>query len=299
MNTLCQFDPNVVQGVKFIVKHLQGSLFPRKIMTKKIGYQVEVFDMESLLRYYRESDYLDCRINAYPTFTEYKGINMTPPNFIMIDLDLGNFGGVRTKLDKILKNTLNKIDDVIHGHPTVLWTGNGYHIYQPMKGSVLEEYDVFAKFVDPSGQSHNLTTKFMRFAEGFFTNRKSDPQHGPSVNSCLLRIPGSYNSKCTNNDGEVQVIQEWDGERQAFNYLLREFRKFLINESIREHPLMHRKVIPSKREASEIRILWIEKLLRNPIPDHRKYVIWRILAPYLINIRKLSDPRHLKSSEIG
>ena len=25
------------------------------------------------------------------------------------------------------------------------------------------------------------------------------------------------------------------------------------------------------------------------LPDYRKYCIWRILAPYLINVRKLSD----------
>jgi hypothetical protein len=35
-------------------------------------------------------------------------------------------------------------------------------------------------------------------------------------------------------------------------------------------------------------ILWIEKLLKTPIPDHRKYCIWRILAPYLINVKHLS-----------
>ena len=37
------------------------------------------------------------------------------------------------------------------------------------------------------------------------------------------------------------------------------------------------------------RILWIESaILQNPLYDHRKYVIWRILSPYLINIRMLS-----------
>lgn len=36
-------------------------------------------------------------------------------------------------------------------------------------------------------------------------------------------------------------------------------------------------------------ISWIEKLLQAPIHDHRKFVIWRILAPYLINVRRLSD----------
>jgi hypothetical protein len=34
------------------------------------------------------------------------------------------------------------------GHPTVLWTGNGYHIYQPMAGPILEETDIFARFND-------------------------------------------------------------------------------------------------------------------------------------------------------
>jgi hypothetical protein len=35
-------------------------------------------------------------------------------------------------------------------------------------------------------------------------------------------------------------------------------------------------------------IIWIDSLLETPIEDHRKYAMWRILAPYLINIRKLS-----------
>jgi Primase X len=36
-------------------------------------------------------------------------------------------------------------------------------------------------------------------------------------------------------------------------------------------------------------ISWIEKLLTMPIADYRKYCIWHILAPYLINVRKLQD----------
>ena len=33
---------------------------------------------------------------------------------------------------------------------------------------------------------------------------------------------------------------------------------------------------------------WIEKLLNKPIDSNRYYCVWRILIPYLINIRKLS-----------
>jgi hypothetical protein len=36
------------------------------------------------------------------------------------------------------------------------------------------------------------------------------------------------------------------------------------------------------------KIKWIEKgLLENPLFDHRKYVIWRVLSPYLLNVKKL------------
>ena len=35
------------------------------------------------------------------------------------------------------------------------------------------------------------------------------------------------------------------------------------------------------------KIQWIETLLQIPVSDHRKYALWRIVAPYLINIRKL------------
>ena len=38
--------------------------------------------------------------------------------------------------------------------------------------------------------------------------------------------------------------------------------------------------------VNSTKIWWIERLLQTPIDDHRKFVVWRILAPYLINIRK-------------
>jgi hypothetical protein len=40
--------------------------------------------------------------------------------------------------------------------------------------------------------------------------------------------------------------------------------------------------------ATNRSISWIESLLETPIEDHRKYAVWRILAPYLMNIKKLS-----------
>jgi len=137
------------------------------------------------------------------------------------------------------------------------------------------------KFIDPNGK--DLTSKFMQFAEDFLASKKGDPQHNPTINSCLVRIPGTINSKCTQ---EVKVIQRWDGQRLAINYLLRDFRRWLIDEQ------MKLRLIDSKRARTQTvnpkTISWIEKLLQTPIDDYRKFVVWRILSPYLINIRKCS-----------
>ena len=144
----------------------------------------------------------------------------------MIDIDLKDFAS-KDKLDRALNRILKKIKTNMHGYPTVLWTGNGYHIYQPVGGFILEEEEVFAKFTDSIGK--DLTTKFMQFAEDFLTNKKGDRQHRPSINSCLIRIPGSINFKCGQM---VKIIQRWDGQRPAINYLLRDFRRWLIDEKL-------------------------------------------------------------------
>ena len=125
----------------------------------------------------------------------------------MIDIDLKEFAS-NDKLDRALNRVLKRIESKMPGHPSVLWTGNHYHIYQPVAGFILEEEEVFAKFVDPTGK--DLTAKFMQFAEEFLTNKKGDRQHRPSINSCLVRIPGTINSKC----GQVvKVVQKWDDQK--------------------------------------------------------------------------------------
>jgi len=250
-------------------------------MTKRLGYQKEVFSKQELLNYFKSSDYEDCRINAYPSFTNYQGINRVAPSFVMIDIDLRDFDNSRDKLDGLLNKILTKISSTIHGYPTVLWTGNGYHIYQPMVGFILEEEDRFAKLKEPDGK--DLTSGFMQFAEEFLTNKKGDRQHNPSVNSCLVRIPGTINSKCGQ---EVKLIQRWNGQRPAIQYLLRDFRIWLINQRLEQSKSAKQARPQTTNSTTTIR--WIERLLQTPLDDYRKYVIWRILAPYLINIRKYS-----------
>jgi hypothetical protein len=302
----------VEDGLDFILSHFQEPIFPRKIMTKDLGYQVEVFNREEALEYFKTSNYQDCRINAYPSFTEYQGINRTPISFLMVDLDLKDFGGqleegedskkkkAKMLLEKALNKALDKIKkESIGGNATVLWTGNGYHIYQPVSGFVLEEYEIFYEFTKYFDK--DLTSMFIQFAEEYFTDYTADRLHKPTVKSCLLRIPGSLNSKCIGNndqDAEVKIIQRWDGKRPSIKPMLRDFRRWLIQKRIddieelkKQEKKKHAKyqIITSQNQSKVIsRIKWIEKgILEHPLPDHRKYIIWRILSPYLLNVKKL------------
>jgi hypothetical protein len=288
VNATIDREISIKENLNFILSHLDNPLFPRTIMTRVLGHQKEVFSADEVLTHFKVSNYEDCRINAYPSYSEYQGINLTAPSFIMIDLDLKDFES-EENLAKILHRTLNKIHKVFHSvQPTVLWTGGGYHIYQPIRGFILEEINRFTCFVDPSKK--NLTSRFMQFAEEHFTDKKSDPQHRPSVKSCLIRIPGTINSKYNQ---EVRVVHKWNGIRPPIQYLLREFRIWLVAEKINDKQQEEKFRKHSKsRSIGYSRtntISWIEKLLQTPIADHRKYVIWRILIPYLFNIRKLSD----------
>ena len=70
------------------------------------------------------------------------------------------------------------------------------------------------------------------FAEIHFTGGKSDTKHSPSVKSCLVRVPNTNNSKYEKIHGKVKVIREWDGIRPKINWILRDFRRYLIQEKL-------------------------------------------------------------------
>jgi len=233
------------------------------------------------MRAYEESNYVDCRINAYPSYTSYKGIQRYPPNFIFADLDLSLLDSDQL-LERALTSTLRIIRFKLNGFPTVIWTGNGYHIYQPMDSVILEQYSQFEAFENPS-------LKFLRFAEHYLTSGKSDPSHNPSFRSCMLRVPGSFNSKYSEGKNKVRIIQKWDGYRPPINLLLDSFHVYLLDQKIKEVKLKKR--IEQKfgfKEGERHSLSWIETLLQTPVSDFRKNAIGLILAPYLINIRKMS-----------
>jgi hypothetical protein len=85
---------------------------------------------------------VDCRINGF-------GTAQKRPSILYFDLD---------KLDKEL----------------VLFTGNDYHIYQPIDCPILEELPIFAPY-------ENVTNRFLKFAVQYLSRSHVDKGHMPHL----------------------------------------------------------------------------------------------------------------------
>lgn len=287
-------EPNLTSFLEMTLKLCQGPQFPRTISTLKThGRQIEVFYINEIHDHFRASSLLDCKINAYPKFTSYNGINMQAPTLVMCDLDLIRFRTEKLLL-QALDQTVENIKQDINGVPMILFTGNGYHIYQPVDLPVLEQESIFARFDDPS-------TEFIRYAAQKWTKGKNDAANHPSVNSCLLRVPGSINSK---NLKRVEVVQEWNGERPAANRMLEDFyirlaARRIAHESKQKEYYFQRKYLTKNYNHFGNRTItdfstnaangihWIDGILTNGgISDHRKLMVDLVIAPYFVNIKQ-------------
>jgi hypothetical protein len=255
-------------------------------------------DKETALYYYKAALYEDCRISAF-------GVNQTNPDLIFIELDASSFSSMpsfKTGLTKTLKN----IEKKIGGHPSVIWSGRGYHIIQPIWCPEPLENIEKLRVLDP-----NPSNKFLQFAERYLSVGKSDSSHNPAIKSCLLRVPGSKNSKCKDIiglDPEVKIIQRWNGHRPHYKLFFGRFYADLVGKKnaqyversnnngyysnqVRRPILLTNKggqiIIPSQ-------FMYIEEILlqqQKPIDDHRKLVVGLILSRYLINIKGLDYER--------
>jgi Primase X len=326
---------DIEADVNLLLSHFEDSyLFPRKMMTKHKNYQFTVYDKQDLIQKCIDSDFTDCRVNGYPILYKQELVSY-PPNFIFIDLDLSNFvkyKNPKKMLDKTLRNVLNKISasfsiersqhtqrsptgnehDIQQSNlefsaevkPTVLWSGNGYHIYLPIQGLMLDDYEPFSKEKYPSLFSeyngkyigYSVSELFLLFVEEYLTSGKADPQHRPRYKSCLIRIPNTLNSKCLDKGlgpekSKVKIIQEWNGYRPPIQLLTKEFRRWLVQEEINQRFQNTRKqntFTNGYKYFNKSQIGWIEKLLQIPLEDYRKFCLWRILCPYFVNVKKVS-----------
>ena len=143
------------------------------------------------------------------------------------------------------------------------------------------------------------------------TEGKNDPCNHPSVNSCLIRVPDTVNSK---NNKVVEVVQSWNKVRLAANSMLFKFqielaRRKLAHKSMRQRgkgadPYYNTYRIAGKRSTARSKtyrhfgytnrsqpystIDWIEtNILQGAgIGDYRKITLELVLAPYLVNVKK-------------
>ena len=282
----------ITAGLDFIINHFDPTIiyFPRTIMTEKLGYQKEVYSKSETLQYFQQSNYIDCRINSF---------RYSNPDLIFIDIDRKDFKDDKS-FEKALQNTLKNIKEKLNGYPTVLKSGNGYHIIQPIEAIIFKENyyynDETLLFINNEfSNDFDLFNEFLRFAKDYLSNGKADKDNKPSFKSCLIRIPGSINSKYGT---KVTIVQKWNGYRPKLTIdLLLEFRRYLIQKKIdlqkqRQKILVERSKNKNKLlfvGSSSNYYIWIENLIQTPIEDFRKLVIDIILAPYLVNVKQLSS----------
>jgi hypothetical protein len=184
-----------------------------------------VYNKEEAFARFKQANFLDCRISAYPS-SKHTRRQKQKPSFLFIDLD-----SQALDLHKELECTLATIKLKFENHdiePTVLWSGKGFHTYPPVSALVLEDETLFEEI-----EVYDPSRKFLQWSEQYLSNNKADPCHslGISFNNCMLRIPGSINSKVNRL---VTVIQKWDSIRPSIKPLLCDFYIHLANIKLRE-----------------------------------------------------------------
>ncbi len=277
----------IKEGLEFILSHLTGPQFPRTIMTPKTK-QKQVNSKEEALYFFERSQFTDCRINSF--YFSYLDFGLSwKPDILFIDLDLENFYS-RMGLDSALSKTLSNIQLFLKDKtatPTVLWSGRGYHVIQPLDfPKALEYVPDFDDYDKPSEQ-------FLRFCKDFLSDNNADKGNFPGFRSCLLRVPNTINSK-NGSTGKVKILQKWNGKRQRvpkslvlefLNQLKRnEIDQLIIRCSIEQQ---NRKQNPNNNFDSKY-YEWIDKLLETGIEDCRKLVTDLILSRYLVKVKGLS-----------
>ncbi len=288
----------VKEGIQFIFSHFEErqQLFPRKMATSfSNNCQFTVYTFDQILNECVKANFTDCRINAYPILVD-STIPLQAPNIIFIDIDLLkdiSYEEAIKQLDRSKNKTLKAIKDNLEGcNPTILWTGNGYHIYLTLETRPLEIIKELKEL------SKEPSKEFLKFGARLFSNNKSDPKHNPSFESMLLRIPFTFNSKCIKQckDTEVNIVQRFNSSKipQVNIPLIREFRLYLADKDLKNKidNVKRQNKINSQQFVSQTigsSYQWIDTLLETPLKDHRKYCLWKILVPYLTNVIKLPD----------
>jgi hypothetical protein len=73
---------SIEEGLEFVIGHFGNEeiIWRRTIFTKTVGKQYAVYSMEAIHARFKQSNLIDCRINAYTDYTGFSGINRHSPD---------------------------------------------------------------------------------------------------------------------------------------------------------------------------------------------------------------------------
>jgi hypothetical protein len=301
----------VIDGINSLINMIEligQPFFPRNIMCAAYNGFFPVYDLKQIYNVFKRSNFQDCRISAYPPVTEN---SMFTPNLLLLDIDYDNDqvkeNGLmyasqlnKTKVNKILKRLQVKFN--IHNF-MVMRTGNGRHILIPFLFDtpfehIKEMNEILPFLISKSHRKRNniISESFLPFAKKYLSNNQADQGNYPNFASVFLRVPGTINMKMKYGVADiVQIEHEWSYDKNSivsFGDLYpstKLFFKFLTHMRIVGDRQFYRK----KKYGFWPRIgsihRWIETVHDIPISDCRKRILWLILAPYAINVRKMTS----------
>lgn len=305
--TLRANEGEVIDGINAILNMLENigqPLFPRRIMTAAYSGAFTIDSLTHMYDAFKRANFQDCRISAYPPVNEE---TLFSPNLLLLDLDYDDEQvktNGRTYADQIHKTKVNKILKRLQTkfHITnfmVVNTGNGRHILIPFGFDSPFEYieemrDILPYIMSSRYKRANniMSESFLSFAKKYLSNNQADQGNHPNFASIFLRVPGTINMKMKYGTAEIVKIEhEWDYETELLNFGdLHEktdiFYKYMTHMRLVAGKQLERKNTFRSVQSETRR--WIEVLHNTAVSDCRKRILWLILAPYAINIKKMT-----------
>ena len=183
-----------------------------------------------MFRTYEQSKFIDCRVSIYPSLYATKEnyndkyANMQLADLITFDLHKSVFMRESAQI-KALYAILQALKKILAPRPTILSSGNAFHICQPIEPDPTERIEEFRDHIINEYPALGL---FLRLS-------KLDPCHSQQpYNPSMLLIPGTLNSNCEEGEEhqEITIIQRWDGSRPKIDSVLIDFHRYLKDPTV-------------------------------------------------------------------
>lgn len=317
----------VIEGISSVLTMFEvvgQRLFPREIMCGKYK-RFTVSSEQEMLDAFRRSDYLNCRICAYPALKSSNNNkdrgwdeSLLIPNLVQLELDIDRklipkhskeyaSNMLRIQVNDLIKKLV--LDYTIY-NMMVMSSGNGYHILIPFRFDTpferIKEFFKYTKYDIFNITKNEVSERFLVFAKEKLGNGLADPANNPSFRM-LLRCPGTINDKyeCEivriehnlsfTNDGieSIPTLENIFLDTRLFSHFQMYLEDIRLKDTFRS---IASSIISNKRNKdknksknSNNQYSWIELLHdRIPVDNCRKRIIWLILSRYAINIKHMT-----------